>query len=399
MENKIYLKKIIESKDNGKVKVLTGMRGIGKSTLLTRWKAWLIDQGVLSQQVILLSLDETQYDEIQDDQQLYQTVFERIQGLPRAYLLLDEVHRIPGWEKAVNAILKADSADICIAGSHSSILSEEFCELMEGRYQEISVYPRTFGDYLEMFPDIEEEDREFVFPGYLKFGGLPVAMALADKASLLPVMLQGIYNTALMRDVIQRYAVRDPDLMDCIARFLASSVGKPITAKRLNDYLTSVGRKTTGYTMDNYLQMLTESNLFYRARRYDIKAKSHLNGSEKFYLSDIGIGNMLRNYQALEDGPMLENVVCVELLRRGYQVSAGKIGSMTVTFVAENENGRLYYQVVPSLQDEHFRKKALRPLRSIPDQYGKVILSMDHLNVRDFDGIRNLNIVDFLMGE
>ncbi len=400
MKSETYLEKILKLRKNDTVKVITGVRGVGKTTLLAMLERTLKAEDVPSWQIIAMDFDAMQNDEIRDFHQLYDSVYERIQGVPHAYLLLDEVHRVEGWEKAVNAFFVGAPVDVYVTGSHAGILSEDFTKLMVGRYEEFRMFPQTFRTYLEACPDAVEEDRDFIFPRYLKFGGLPVSVALAEKQELLPVMLQGIYNTALMRDVVQRYAVRDPALMDSMARFLAGTVGKPVSAKRLNDYLVSVGRKTTGYTMDNYLQMLTESNLFCRARRYDIRGKAHLNGSEKFYMADIGLSNMLRGYQDLEDGPLLENVVYLELRRRGFSVSVGKLGSMEVDFVAVNAEGRrIYYQVEPSLQDAGVRKKALRPLKSIPDQYEKVILSMDRSDVRDFDGIRNLNIVDFLMGE
>ena len=400
MKSETYLEKLLKLRKNDTVKVITGVRGVGKTTLLAMLERTLKAEGVPSWQIIAMDFDAMQNDEIRDFHQLYDSVYERIQGVPHAYLLLDEVHRVEGWEKAVNAFFVGAPVDVYVTGSHAGILSEDFTKLMAGRYEEFRMFPQTFRTYLEACPDAVEEDRDFIFPRCLKFGGLPVSVALAEKQELLPAMLQGIYNTALMRDVVQRYAVRDPALMDSMARFLAGTVGKPVSAKRLNDYLVSVGRKTTGYTMDNYLQMLTESNLFCRARRYDIRGKAHLNGSEKFYMADIGLSNMLRGYQDLEDGPLLENVVYLELRRRGFSVSVGKLGSMEVDFVAVNAEGRrIYYQVEPSLQDAGVRKKALRPLKSIPDQYEKVILSMDRSDVRDFDGIRNLNIVDFLMGE
>jgi len=397
MRNKIYLEKMIDLKGEVPIKVLSGLRGVGKSTLLARFADYLRATGVPSWQIIFIQFDQMQYDNIRSYQDLYSYIYEKIQGLPHTYLLLDEIQRISEWEKALNAFFVDMPVDIYLAGSHAGILSEDFKRFFSGQYTELSIQPVSFSEYLEALPDAEEEDKDFLFPGYLKYGSLPVVMSLLDRTELLPLVLSGIYHTALMRDVVEKYAVRDPDLIDCMAKYLASTVGLPVTAKRVHDYLAGVGRKTTGFTMDNYLQMLAESHLFHRVRRYDIKTKSELNGSERFYAADIGLGNMLQGFQNLRDGAMLENAVCLELLRRGYTVYAGKIGTMEVSFVAIGPERRVYYQVVPSIQEDAVRKRILRPLKSIPDQYEKVVLSLDRSGVRDYNGIRNLNIVDFLM--
>ena len=399
MKNKIYLEKMIDLKEDFSVKVLTGVRGVGKSTLLARFADYLRATGLPAWQIIFIQFDQVQYDNIKDYQELYAYIYEKIQGLPHTYLLLDEVQRIPGWEKALNAFFVDMPVDIYLAGSHASILSADFVHLFSGHYAEIRVQPVSFSEYLETLPDAEEEDKDFLFPRYLKYGSLPIAMSLLDRPELLPMMLSGMYHESLMRDLVSRYAVRDPALVDSMARYLASTSGTPVTAKRIHDYLKRVGRKTTGFTMDNYLQMLADSYLFHRVRRYDIKAKAELNGSERFYSSDIGLSNMLQDFQDLKDGAMLENAVYLELLRRGYEVYVGKLGSMEVSFVAMGEERRVYYQVAPSIQEDATRKRILRPLKHIPDQYEKAVLTMDRLGIRDFNGIRNLNIVDFLMGQ
>ena len=397
MKNKMYLEKMIDLKEDFSVKVLTGVRGVGKSTLLARFADYLRATGLPAWQIIFIQFDEVRYDNIKDYQELYTYIYEKMQGLPHAYLLLDEVQRIPGWEKALNAFFVDMPVDIYLAGSHASILSADFTNFFSDHYIEIKVQPVSFSEYLETLPDVEEEDKDFLFPRYLKYGSLPVAMSLLDRTELLPLLLSGIYHTSLMRDLVERYAVRDPALVDSMARYLAASIGTPVTAKRIHDYLKSVGRKTTGFTMDNYLQMLAESYLFHRVRRYDIKAKAELNGSERFYIADVGLSNMLQDFQDIKDGTMLENVVYLELLRRGYEVYIGKIGSLEVSFVAMGKERRVYYQVAPSIQDPAECKRVLRPLKHIPDQYEKVVLTMDRTGVRDFDGILNLNIVDFVM--
>ncbi len=399
MKNKIYLEKLIELKDSVPVKVLTGVRGVGKSTLLANFEEYLRASGIPSLQIVSMNFGQIQYENIKNGRELYDHIFEKVNGLPRVYLLLDEVQRIPGWEKTLQSLFERGTIELYLSGSHASILSEAFRDSFSGQYEEIRVQPVSFADYMESLPDVEEEDKDFLFPQYLKYGSLPVAITLLDNSSMLPLLLSGMYYSSLMQDVVETYAVRDPALLDSMAKYLACSIGTPITAKRLHEHLEEVGRKTTGFTTDNYLQILTESYLFHRVRRYDIRNKADLNGSERFYIADIGISNMLQDFQNLRDGAMLENVVYLELLRRGYTVYAGKLGTMEISFVAMGRESRVYYQVVPSILDNSVRTKVLRPLKSIPDQYEKVVLTMDRSGERDYNGIRNVNIVDFLMGE
>ncbi len=399
MKNKIYLKKLIELKDEIPIKVLTGFRGVGKSTLLAGFEDYLKAIEIPPMQIVSLNFDQLQYNKVRDSRELYDCIYERINGLPRTYLLLDEIQRIPGWEKALQSLLKRGSVDVYLAGSHVSLLSEEFRSIFDGQYAEISVQPISFAEYMKSLPDVEEEDKDFLFPQYLKYGSLPVAMTLLDNRDMLPLLLSGMYHSSMMQDIVEKYAVRDSALLDSMAKYLAGTIGAPVTAKRLQKHLTAVGKKTTGFTMDNYLQILTESYLFHRVRRYDIRNKTDLNGSERFYIADIGLSNMLQDFGNLRDEAMLENVVYLELLRRGYKVYAGKLGTMEITFVAMGSESRVYYQVVPSILESGVRSKVLRPLKSIPDQYEKAVLTMDRSGSSDYNGIRNLNIVDFLMGE
>ena len=395
MINKVYLEKMLDSREEMTVKAVTGVRGVGKTTLFSIFADVLRAGGMPEEQVIYIGFEETGNEWILDYRQLYDHVRGRIEGLPHACLLLDGVQRVEGWERAINAFFVDAPVDIYLAGSHAGLMTEDFVRFFDGHSYEIRMYPMSLREYAEAM----QGEGALLLPGYLKYGGLPAVTTLPEDARVIGSVLSGIYYEALMRDAVQPNAVRDPALMDSMARFLATGGGEAVTARRLGDYLAGVGRKTTLYTMGGYLDMLSGSGLFHRVRRYDIRARAHLNGSERFYMADVGLGNMLRGLSAPGDSAMLENAVYLELRRRGFLVSVGKVGSMEVTFLAEKPDQRIYYQVRPSLADGASLKRALRPLKSIPDQYPKVILTMDPPPGRDFDGILNRSIADFLMGE
>ena len=254
--------------------------------------------------------------------------------------------------------------------------------------------PLSFREYLD-FNDYKG-DVQARFNQYLEYGGFPGVTELRDHPASIMPMINGIYNTIIMKDIVTRGSVRDPALLESVVRFLCGNTGRTVSTKRVSDYLTSAGRKTTSDTIDNYLKMLESAFIFYRARRYDLKGKLHLKTLEKFYVVDIGIRNNLIGFRNDDYGFTLENIVFLELLRRGYEVSIGKLGALEIDFVATRPDRVVYYQVTASMLDEQVQRRELEPLRCIPDNYEKVVLSMDRTPVTDFAGIRNVNLLDFL---
>ena len=236
-----------------------------------------------------------------------------------------------------------------------------------------------------------------VFSQYLRYGGLPTVAVLLDNPEMVGPFLEGIYNTVLMKDVIERNGVRDAALLESILKFIAANTGSAVSTKKISDYLTSSGRKTSGETIDNYLKMLENAFIIYRASRYDLKGKMFLKTLEKFYIADIGIRNQLTGLRNTDYGHVLENVVYLELLRRGYKVTVGKIGNLEVDFVAEKLDEKIYYQVSATIMDEKTRARELRSLEAVSDNYPKYILTMDRHLYDDFGGIRIKNIIDFLL--
>lgn len=380
------------------IKVITGMRRVGKSTLLDLFSEHLREQGVQDEQIIRMNFELMEFDEITDYRKLYRYVKEH-QTKDYCYLLFDEIQQVASWEKAINSLYMEGNVDIYITGSNANLLSSDISTLLSGRYVEIQVYPLSFREYLDFLPVEKRQDKEKAFQQYLQYGGLPVIPSLPQKNDTIELFLSGIYNTVLMKDIVQRNAVRDPSLLESVVRFLADNIGNPVATSKISGYLTSQGRKTTAATIDNYLSMLERAFIFYRAQRYDIKGKLYLKTQEKYYIVDNGIRNVLLGFRDGDYGHILENIVFLELLRRGYHVSIGKIGNLEVDFIATKTDRKVYFQVSASVLDDKTRERELKPLREIPDAYEKVLLTMDHSYIKDFEGIKNINIIDFLLGD
>lgn len=399
MKNRVlYLSKLIQFKDKPLIKVITGIRRCGKSTLLSLFENHLISDGVDQAHVIRINLESFEFDEMTTYKALHAYIKERMHdNTPRYYILLDEVQLIHGWEKAVNALLVDANVDVYITGSNAHLLSSELSTLLSGRYVEIKMQPLSFKEYLDFTGTDRVDQHQIIFDQYLKFGGLPTVVELLEHTETIGSFLEGIYNTVLMKDVVERNSVRDPALLENILKFLAANVGSIVSTKKISDYLSSSGRKTTSDTIDNYLKMLESAFIIYKANRYDLKGKMFLKTLEKYYMVDMGIRNRLAGLRNTDYGHVLENVVYLELIRRGYEVSIGKIGTLEVDFIAEKTNERIYYQVSATVLDETSKVRELRPLQAIADNYPKYMLTMDQTIFNDYAGIKVQNIIDFLL--
>ena len=399
MKNRdLYLNQLIQFKDKKLIKVITGLRRSGKSTLLSLFENHLITSGVDRNHIIRMNFESFEFDEITNYKELHAYINERIlDPNKRHYILLDEVQQVSSWERVINSFLVDANVDIFITGSNAYLLSSELSTLLSGRYVEIKMQPLSFKEYLEFLDSDKEMSLPEKFNQYLEYGGLPTIVELLDNPDTIGPFLEGIYNTVLMKDVIERNGVRDAALLESILKFIAANIGSIVSTKKISDYLTSSGRKTTSDTIDNYLKMLENAFIIYKANRYDLKGKMFLKTLEKYYIVDIGIRNRLIGLRNTDYGHVLENIVYLELLRRGYEVSIGKIGSLEVDFVASKPNEKIYYQVSATIMDEKTRERELRPLESISDNYPKYILTMDQIVFNDYSGIRVKNIIDFLL--
>lgn len=399
MKNRdLYLNQLIQFKDKKLIKVITGLRRSGKSTLLSLFENHLITSGVDKNHIIRMNFESFEFDEITNYKELHAYINERIlDPNKRHYILLDEVQQVSSWERVINSFLVDANVDIYITGSNAYLLSSELSTLLSGRYVEIKMQPLSFKEYLDFLESDKEMSLPEKFNQYLEYGGLPTVVELLDNPDTIGPFLEGIYNTVLMKDVIERNGIRDAALLESILKFIAANIGSIVSTKKISDYLTSSGRKTTSDTIDNYLKMLENAFIIYKANRYDLKGKMFLKTLEKYYIVDIGIRNRLTGLRNTDYGHVLENIVYLELLRRGYEVTIGKIGSLEVDFVASKTNEKIYYQVSATIMDEKTRVRELRPLESISDNYPKYILTMDQTVFNDYSGIRVKNIIDFLL--
>jgi len=397
----LYMRQLLAFKDKKLIKVITGMRRCGKSTLLDLFERDLIEDGVKKENIIHINFESMKYDRIREYTSFYKLVEEKIpkESEGRTYLLLDEIQQVAGWQKAVNSLSIDYDTDIYITGSNAYLLSSELATLLSGRYIEIKMLPLSFREHLEFKeypPDVSMEAR---FEEYLKYGALPTVSQLNQDDSTIATFLLGVYHTVLVKDVLQRNTIHDAALLENLAAFLFDNIGNIVSSKKISDYLNSSGRKTTNETIDNYLSMLEKAFLVYRVRRFDIKGKQYLKTLGKYYVPDTGIRNAVLGYHGGDYGHLYENIVYFELLRRGYQVAIGKAGELEVDFVASRQDVKKYYQVTVSLLEEAVREREKKPLMKIEDNYEKIILSMDKTYIRDYEGIRQQNIIDFLLEE
>ncbi|MBV1758768.1 MAG: ATP-binding protein [Dethiosulfatibacter sp.] len=399
MKNRdLYLNKLVQFRDKPLIKVITGLRRCGKSTLLSLFENHLFASGVEKDHIIRMNFESFKFDEITNHKELHAYIEDRlISKSKKHYVLLDEVQQVSSWEKAINSFLVDANVDIYITGSNAYLLSSELSTLLSGRYVEIKMQPLSFKEYLDFIEPDETTNIQEKFNQYLRFGGLPTVIELLDTPDLIGPFLEGIYNTVLIKDVIERNAVRDAALLESILKYIASNIGSIVSSKKISDYLTSNGRKTTSDTIDNYLKMLENAFIIYKANRYDLKGKMFLKTLEKYYIVDMGIRNQLTGLRDTDYGHVLENIIFLELLRRGYEVTIGKVGTLEVDFVATNTNEKIYYQVSATILDDKTRERELRPLKSISDNYPKYILTMDQTAFDDYAGIRIKNIIDFLL--
>ncbi|MEA3423984.1 MAG: ATP-binding protein [Bacillota bacterium] len=399
MKNRdLYLNQLIKFRDKKLIKIITGLRRSGKSTLLSLFENHLIASGVDKNHIIRMNFESFEFDEITSYKKLHEYIRERIiDKNVKHYILLDEVQQVSSWEKVINSFLVDANVDVYITGSNAYLLSSELSTLLSGRYVEIKMQPLSFKEYLDFLASDTESNLLEKFNQYLQYGGLPTVVELLDNPDTIGPFLEGIYNTVLMKDVIERNRVRDAALLENILKFIAANIGSIVSTKKISDYLTSSGRKTTSDTIDNYLKLLENAFIIYKANRYDLKGKMFLKTLEKYYIVDIGIRNKLTGLQGKDYGHVLENLVYLELLRRGYEVSIGKVGSLEVDFVATKSGEKIYYQVSSTIMDEKTRERELRPLQSISDNYPKYILTMDQTVFKDYFGIKVINIIDFLL--
>lgn len=394
---KEYLNKLIAFRDKSQIKVITGVRRCGKSSLLNLFSEYLQSEGVSFENIVYLNFELETYRNIVDHKDLYDFLRQKIDNTSgKVYLLLDEIQNIKSWEKAINSLNIDSDVDIYLTGSNAYLLSSELSTLLSGRYVEIAMLPLSYKEFLD-FNSLTSTVQNFEL--YLKYGGMPAVSEYSFDERSINIMLDGIYSTTMIKDVLERNSVNNERLLRNLVLFLADNVGNVTSPHNIANYLLSNKEidSTNHITIDTYLGYLERAFIFYPVSRYDIKGKEYLKTLQKHYIVDIGIRNMLLGYRDVDRGHILENVVYLELLRRGYDVAIGKVGSKEVDFVATRPDEKIYFQVTESLLDSTVRERELSALRSIKDNFEKVVLSMDSNFVTSDNGIKLKNIIDFLL--
>lgn len=400
IERKQYMKQIRDFMDKPIVKIITGMRRSGKSALMELTRLELTYRGIDARNIIFINFESLRYEALKDYRALYAEITARAQETDgRVYILLDEIQEVDGWEKVINSLRVDLDCDIYLTGSNAKLLSGELATLLAGRYVEIRVYPLDFAEYLDFAAENEDEAGLSVgehFANYLRFGGLPGIHQMKWEEERIMQYLHDIYNSVLLKDVIARNKIRDTALLESIVLYLMDNVGNTFSAKTISDFLKNQGRKLSPETVYNYLKALESAFLLNKVTRYDIKGKRILETQEKYYLSDLGLRHAVIGYRDNDIAGILENTVYLELLRRGYDVCIGRQDAAEVDFVANKADDRVYIQVCYILTPENTDRE-FSPLQAISDNYKKLVLSTDTLLRVNIDGIRQKNIIDFLL--
>jgi predicted AAA+ superfamily ATPase len=396
VQRRYYLEWLKSWREKQLIKVVSGVRRCGKSTLFRLYIDWLLENGVKPEQIISINLEELEYENLLNYRALYDYVKERLFTGGYTYVFIDEVQNCKGYEKAADSLFVKDNVDVYITGSNAWLLSGELATLLSGRYVQVSMLPLSFAEYVE-FRGIEEKDLSGAFQTYLRYGAFPAVAVLNEQGALVNSYLDGIYNTILIKDIAARLGTADISVLTSIAKFLFSNTGSPVSVKKIADTINSAGRTISVNTVDKYLQALCDSYLFYKAERYDIRGRQHLKTLGKYYSVDSGLRGRQLASSTADLGHVLENTVYLELLRRGAKVSIGKMAEREVDFVAESPDDITYYQVSASVLDENTLKRELAPLQKITDHHPKVLLTLDEFPRKaNYNGIRQLHVVDWL---
>ena len=399
-----YLNQLIQHRDVDLVKIVTGIRRCGKSSLLDLFHQYLSDSGVPDANIIHMNLESLRYRNLTNYLSFYDYVSERIPKSGKTYLIFDELQAVEHWEKAIESFRLDFDVDIYITGSNAYLLSTEFSTLLSGRYVEIRMLPLSFKEFLafyEFAPSVTTEEK---FQRYLQFGGMPILREYQFNEARSNQALEGIYSTVVLRDILQRNNQVDQRILQKIMLFLCSNIGSITSPNNIGNVLSHEGdmqqgsrKNVAGKTVDKYISMLRSAFIFFSVGRYDVKGKQLLKTLGKNYIIDMGFRNMLLGYRDADRGHIIENIVFLELIRRDYRVYIGKVGETEIDFVAEKPDDKLYIQVTESMQSPETRDRELKPLRMIPDNYEKIVLSMDRNYINSYDGIKSLNLIDWLL--
>ena len=391
-----YLDKLKVLKDKNIIKIVTGIRRCGKSTLLLQFRDWLIEQGVKESQIIFINFEDLEYEDLTDYRSLNKYIKKCLKKDVKTYIFLDEIQNVDKFPKVLDSLQLNSGVDLYVTGSNAYMLSSEIATLISGRYIQIEMLPLSFKEYCIAR---DGNDVATKYTDYLSTSSFPFVLELGTNLNIVRDYLESIYNTIVIKDIMNRKQVTDSMMLQSVLKFIFDNIGNPLSIKKIADTMTSDGRKIDSKTIEKYLTSLKESYVIYQAKRYDIKGKQYLKTLDKYYVVDIGLRYMLLGKRAMDAGHILENIIYLELLRRGYDVYIGKVDSFEVDFVAQNQDGNHYYQVALTVRDKATLEREIRPLQMLQDDYPKVILTLDDDPQRDIEGIKIINARDWLLGE
>ena len=390
---KEYLERLRNLKHKKLIKIITGIRRCGKSTVMEMFRDELLENGVDENQIIFLNFEDYDNKHLRNPDELYSYIKERL-AKKMNYIFLDEIQSVENFPEIVDSLYIKDNVDIYITGSNSSLLSSEIATLISGRYVEIKMLPLSFTEFVQATE--QENQLSQAYRQYVETSSFPYVIELLQTPHEINSYLEGIYNTILVKDIIDRKKIADTLVLKSVSQFLFDNIGLELSSKRIADTLTSNGRKSDPKTIEKYITSLEESFIVYKASRYNIKGKEYLKSLEKYYVSDIGLRNFMLGKKAMDVGHILENIVYLELIRRGYEVYVGKVDDMEIDFVAQNTQGNTYIQVSASVRDENTLARELKPLKAVRDNYPKIVLTLDDDPDGDYDGIIRKNALDWL---
>lgn len=392
---KSYIDQLIGFKDKKLIKVITGIRRCGKSTLLEMYQDWLLQNGTDREQIISINFEDPDYEELCDYKKLYDYLKSKLIDRKYTYIFLDEIQNVKDFQKAVDGLYIKKDVDIYITGSNAYFMSGELATLLSGRYVEIKMLPLSFVEYMSVYP--ERKDLDNMYRQYIETSSFPYVLELRGDKRNIKEYLRGVYNTVVLKDVVSRKNINDVSILDSVIKFMFDNIGNITSPKKISDYLTSKGRKVSNHTVENYLSALSDCFILYPVSRYDIKGKKYLEINKKYYIPDIGLRYFLLGSRYVDSGHILENVVYLELMRRGYDVFVGKSGKNEVDFVALKDGNTEYYQVSQSVYNSNVLERELASLETIKDHNSKYLLTMDNIPNVSHNGIKQIYVLDWLM--
>lgn len=396
IERKEYLEDLKSFQDKNLIKVVTGIRRCGKSTMFELFQDHLEKQGIGREQIISVNLEDGDYRDIRTSDQLYEYVQSRLIKDKKNYVFLDEVQQVERFQEAVDWLYVKKNVDLYITGSNAFLLSGELATLLSGRYVEIKMLPLSFKEYVSAYP--EHTNTAELYRNYLQNSSFPGTLELSRKQDIR-TYLEGIYNTILLKDIVTRKKISDPSMLQSVVEFMFDNIGNLCSSTKIANSMTSQGRKISVPTVEGYLSALCDSFILYKVGRYDIKGKQYLATGSKFYVADIGLRYYLLGTRQTDMGHILENIVYLELLRRGYEVHIGKVGDAEVDFMAVNEKGEEYYQVAQTVMEEQTLRRELSSLDAIKDHNPKYLLTMDYVPMTSHNGIKQIHVLEWLLGD